>query len=146
MSINKEIEQLENYLHLHEMHLEGRGKVSFTSDIEGTGFQIAPLLLMVFIENAFKHGMRGDGNRSFVDIHMAIEGMLLRFRIRNSKGAADRPEPEQPQGIGIKNTRKRLELLYAGKHELEIKSMEDTYTVNLSIKLKHYDGQLYDRR
>ena len=98
--------------------------------------QIAPMILIPFIENSFKHGMRGDGKRSFVEIHITIEGMILTFNIRNSKGEAYRQELDQPKGIGIRNTRKRLELLYPGKHELKIKSMEDTYTVNLSIKLK----------
>ena len=95
---------------------------------------IAPMLLIPFIENSFKHGL-GDRERSFVDIHMEISGDKLQFRVSNSREEIQRLELDQQKGIGIENTRQRLELLYPGQHKLDIATLDDTFTVNLGIEL-----------
>ena len=138
VKLRKEIALIRDYVDIYRQRMD---PVQTDIKLEVSGdpgeLLIAPMVLIPFIENSFKHGLRGDGNRSFVDIHIATKGMNLEFMIRNSCGEVDRPELEQAKGIGIQNTRQRLELLYPGKHELEIESLDDTYTVNLTIKLKH---------
>jgi len=135
VSINKEIEQLENFIHLNEMHLEGRGKVSFSSDIKGVGFQIAPLLLMVFIENAFKHSTSSQSDSIEIDIYLAVnnEG-LLTFECRNSFQEQSNTE-NLSKGIGLKNVKKRLNLLYPKQHSLKTTSEKEYFKVYLEIQL-----------
>jgi hypothetical protein len=135
VSINKEIEQLENFIHLNEMHLEGRGKVSFSSDIKGVGFQIAPLLSMVFIENAFKHSTSSQSDSIEIDIYLAVnnEG-LLTFECRNSFQEQSNTE-NLSKGIGLKNVKKRLNLLYPKQHSLKTTSEKEYFKVYLEIQL-----------
>mgnify|MGYP000707450527 CR=1 FL=1 len=97
---------------------------------------IAPMLLIPFIENSFKHGLLGGQDKSFVDIHMEISGDRLQFIIRNSYGESERLELKQQKGIGIENTRQRLELLYPGQHRIDIETLDDTFVVNLSLERK----------
>ena len=135
VSINKEIEQLENFIHLNEMHLEGRGKVSFSSDIKGAGFQIAPLLLMVFIENAFKHSTSSQSDSIEINIFLAVnnEG-LLSFECRNSFQEQSNTE-NLSKGIGLKNVKKRLNLLYPKQHSLKTTCEKELFKVYLEIQL-----------
>lgn len=142
VSINKEIEQLENFIHLNEMHLEGRGKVSFSSDIKGVGFQIAPLLLMVFIENAFKHSTSSQSDSIEIDIYLAVnnEG-LLTFECRNSFQEQSNTE-NLSKGIGLKNVKKRLNLLYPKQHSLKTTSEKGHFKVYLEIQLNQLTNWL----
>ena len=135
VSINKEIEQLENFIHLNEMHLEGRGKLSFSSDIKGAGFQIAPLLLMVFIENAFKHSTSSQSDSIEINIFLAVnnEG-LLSFECRNSFQEQSNTE-NLSKGIGLKNVKKRLNLLYPKQHSLKTTCEKELFKVYLEIQL-----------
>ena len=135
VSINKEIEQLENYIHLHKMHLEGRGKVSFTSDIQETGFQIAPLLLMVFIENAFKHSTSSQSDSIEIAIHLTVNTKgKLTFECSNTFQEQSNTE-SLSKGIGLKNVQKRLNLLYPKQHTLTITDQKELYQVFLEIQL-----------
>lgn len=135
VSINKEVEQLENFIHLNEMHLEGRGKVIFSSDIKGTGFQIAPLLLMVFIENAFKHSTSSQTEAIEIDISLVVdEKGQLTFKCSNSFQEQSNTE-SLAKGIGLKNVKKRLELLYPNEHSLDISNKNELFQVYLQIQL-----------
>lgn len=135
VSINKEIEQVENFINLNEMHLEGRGTVSFSSDIQGSGFQIAPLLLMVFIENAFKHSSSSQSDNIEIFIHLSVnEKGELSFQCRNSFQKQSNTD-NLSKGIGLKNVKKRLTLLYPKQHSLVINSEKELFNVNLEIQL-----------
>lgn len=135
VSINKEMEQLENFINLNEMHLEGRGQVTFSSNILGTGFQIAPLLLMVFIENAFKHSTSSQSDDIEIDINLEVNDKgQLSFQCSNSFEEQSNTE-NLSKGIGLKNVKKRLKLLYPKQHSLEINSENGLFKVNLEIQL-----------
>ena len=141
VKLQKEIGMIRDYVEMYRhrvdpMHTEI--KLEVTGD--PGELQIAPMLLIPFIENGFKHGPRGGREESFVDIYMEISGDKLQFRARNSYGENDTIELDQEKGIGIDNTRQRLELLYPGKHILDIEALEDIFTVNLSIELKQSYG------
>ena len=94
------------------------------------------MLLIPFIENSFKHGLMSVHEKAFVHIHLGISGGKLQFRVQNSHGETDTLELVHQKGIGIDNTRQRLGLLYPGQYELDIGTLEDVFTVNLSIELK----------
>jgi LytS/YehU family sensor histidine kinase len=113
-----------------------RAEIKLVVDGDPQELLIAPMLLIPFIENSFKHGLMGTQDLRFVDIHMEISGDRLQFSIHNSRGENARNELEQHTGIGIDNTRQRLELLYPGQHKLDIETQVNTFTVNLSLELK----------
>jgi two-component system, LytTR family, sensor kinase len=96
---------------------------------------IAPMLLIPFIENSFKHGLRSGADSSFIEVHLTISGHQLRFMVRNSCGEEDEIELDQFKGIGIDNTIQRLDLLYPGRHSIDIENRKDIFIVNLSIDL-----------
>ncbi len=134
--LSKEIQQLENFTRLSELQIEERGRVSFTTNDIQSNYQIAPLILLVFIENAFKHSQAGqsDNIRIDIDLRMTDEGRLD-FACKNNfcpvGGGAD-----VPHGIGLPNVRKRLRLLYPDAHQLTIQSTDRQYEVQLSLQLK----------
>lgn len=141
VKLQKEIEMIRDYVEMYRHRVDPMRteiKLKVTGDPEE--LLIAPMLLIPFIENSFKHGPRVGQEKSFVDISMEISDGKLQFRARNSYGENDTIELDQEKGIGIDNTRKRLELLYPGKHILDIEALEDIYTVNLSIELKQSYG------
>lgn len=137
VELEKEIGMIRDYVEMYRHRVDPeRTDIKLVVNGDPGDLQITPMLLIPFIENSFKHGLLGGHNISFVDIQIDISGQKLQFRVRNSRGATDRVEPEQQKGIGIDNTRQRLELLYPGKHTIDIETKEDTFTINLSIELK----------
>jgi len=101
------------------------------------GLMIAPMLLIPFIENSFKHGLPGGQEKSFIAINTDIRDDKLLLKVCNSCKKSEPEELEQRKGIGIENTRQRLELLYPGRYMLDIKKSEGTFSLSLSIELKH---------
>jgi hypothetical protein len=134
--LSKEVQQLENFTKLSELQIEERGQVSFTAENMQSNYQIAPLILLVFIENAFKHSQAGQSEniRIDIDLRMTNEGRLD-FACKNNfclvGGGAD-----APHGIGLPNVRKRLRLLYPDAHQLTIQTTDRHYEVQLSLQLK----------
>ena len=136
VDLEKEIGIIRDYVEMYR-HRTDPDHADIRMKINGDpgDLLIAPMLMIPFIENSFKHGLLGGQEKSFVDIHIEISGNMLLFMIRNSAGNSHRLEPEQQKGIGIHNTRQRLQLLYPGKHKLDINAGEDSYEVKLSIEL-----------
>jgi LytS/YehU family sensor histidine kinase len=98
------------------------------------GKMIAPLLLIPFVENSFKHGASRMITEPWIKLNLSIEKNTLRFSIINSKPSSN--DLISTKGnIGLKNVTKRLELLYAGTHELKIVSEPDSFSVYLSLQL-----------
>ena len=137
VELEKEIGMIRSYVDMYRHRVDpDRTEIKLVVDGDPGELLIAPMLLIPFIENSFKHGLMGTQDLSFVDIHMEISGDILQFSIHNSRGENNRNELEQHTGIGIDNTRQRLELLYPGQHKLDIETQVNTFTVNLSIQLK----------
>ena len=137
VELEKEIEMISSYVDMYRHRVDAdRADIKLVVNGDPGELLIAPMLLIPFIENSFKHGLMGTQDLSFVDIHMEISGDKLQFILRNSCGKSERLELKQKKGIGIENTRQRLELLYPGQHKLDIESQVNTFTVNLSIQLK----------
>ena len=133
--LKKEIMQLENFVNLNKMQIEGRGEVRFSAPNLESNYQIAPLILVVFIENAFKHSSASQSDDIFIEIDMRLSDQgRLNFSCKNTfqkQSNYDRIET----GIGLENVRKRLALLYPDAHELDIRKGDDHYEVKLSIDL-----------
>jgi LytS/YehU family sensor histidine kinase len=136
VKLEKEIRMIHDYVEMYR-HRVDQKKAEINLEIKGDAgeLSIAPMLLLPFIENAFKHGLRSDAGDTFIHIQMEIKGLELNFRAHNSHGKSDGVDLENNKGIGIENTRQRLLLLYPGKHQLEIEENAHTFTVNLIMEL-----------
>jgi len=131
----KEVEQLKNFINLNEMQIEERGQVNFqTQNIHGN-YQVAPLILIVFIENAFKHSTTSQSENIFIDINLALSDYGdLKFVCKNSYLAQANTD-QLSKGIGMENVQKRLSILYPNSHQLNIQKEENQYNVELTIHL-----------
>ena len=135
IELEKEVTLLSNYIELEKIRYGNRLELSFEKKGDLKGKLIPPLLLVPFVENAFKHGVSKDETTPWVRIHLQVEENRLTFLIENSlpKGLEVQSTPLR-SGFGIENVKKRLELLYPNRHELAL-SKSDTYLVNLKITL-----------
>ena len=125
----EEINHLEDYISLEKMRFHDSLKVNFKKKNISASVQVPPMLLIPFVENSFKHGVLVDGVLK-VDIQLKIENNCLLFQVENSSVINDDKDP----GIGLQNITKRLEMLFPGKHSLEVKEKKNTFKVNLKIE------------
>ena len=134
--LSKELDMIRDYVEMYR-HRVDPGHTTINLQLEGDPgkLRIAPMLLIPFIENSFKHGL-GEEESTSIDIALNISGKMLNFHIKNSCRETGDLELGQQNGIGIENTRKRLELLYPGNHRLDIERPGNLFIVSLSIKLK----------
>lgn len=131
----KEAEQLENFTELSQLQVEDRGKVNFLNQVQEQGYVVAPLILIVFIENAFKHSQNSQSENILIDVRLSItEDGILHFQCINSHAPVTDTLP-LTKGIGLKNVKKRLNLLYPKRYKLEICETDQLYKVALSLKL-----------
>lgn len=133
ISIKKEIEYLNNYIELQKLRFGEDVKINFFSQIPpNTNFDIAPMLLIPFVENAFKHGMVLIKSPQ-IDIQLVITGNLFTFSVKNKYNSGIQEEKDKSSGIGLNNVKRRLNLLYPDNHKLEIFEDKDWHIANLSI-------------
>ncbi len=134
--IDKEISFIKNYLELEKIRIGDKANVEMKVN-GSTGLQqIAPLLFIPFIENAFKHGCNRQLNHSFIKINFDIEKQgVIKFCIENTKEEKDYLKDTKYSGIGIENVKKRLILLYPEKHSLKISDNQNVFKVELIIEL-----------
>lgn len=132
-SLSREVQFLRNYVQL--MSMRYTGNVSICLDVPEVlpDSMLPPLLLVIFVENAFKHGI-SYRTKSFVEINLQPHGDRLLFSCRNSRPEIKHDE-NMKGGVGLSNVRRRLDLLFPDNYTLDIKEQEDTYTVHLDIPL-----------
>ena len=137
IKLEKELGMISDYVDMYR-HRVDPALTEIKLEVKGDPdeLNIAPMLLIPFIENAFKHGLRGNPGHAFIHIGMGIVDGKLKFEVRNSYGTNEEVDLEETQGIGIDNTRQRLELLYPGMHKLEIEDLSATFSVKLNLELK----------
>jgi LytS/YehU family sensor histidine kinase len=132
IELDRELNYIRNYIAMQKSRIDERIKVSFcTGEINGS-LQVAPLLLITFIENAFKYVGFNEGRDNRIDISLKYEQGNLVFRIFNTKDTYIN-HAEGSSGLGIANAKRRLELLYPGKHQLKIDEQEDSYEITLIL-------------
>ena len=133
--LQKEVEYIENYITLEKLRYEERLDVSLNIFDKIDKISIAPLLILPFIENSFKHGFVNEIGKVWVHINILINNNLLIIKVENSKSNGDPVSAGGAfGGIGLTNVKKRLELIYKDRYDLNIVD-EDTYLVVLKIKL-----------
>jgi hypothetical protein len=130
--LSKEIDFMKKYIDLMKLRVTDKTKVAYSFPSNAGHIQIAPLMFISLIENAFKHGVAAN-KESVISIEMTTEGSLVFFKIENSnfpKLAADK----SGSGIGLENLKKGLKLLYSEKHNLDIEVKDGIFSVILKIE------------
>jgi two-component sensor histidine kinase len=137
ISLAREMEHIDSYLEVARLKFAKDESVDIQIEKEGNfrAYKIAPLLLIPFVENAFKHGVgsKGDG---FIHLSFQVSDGTLNFRIENPILDKEESLKKHP-GIGLDNVRKRLEMLYPNRHQLDILDTEDKFEVKLTVKLEN---------
>ena len=129
--LENEVSFISDYIDLQRLRLGDKMEVGFLVSGKITGKKIAPLMLMTFIENVFKYGI-SKHEPSAIDIQLTATSDMIRFFCQNKLYPA--PRQAESTGIGIDNTKQRLQHLYPGKHELSIKTENGKYTVLLILQ------------
>lgn len=132
VSLADEITYLENYMDLHRMRYHKTIDIRFDVDTEDRSVKMMPLLLIIMVENAFKHGVEKLRKDAFVNIRLKATLKHIDFEIENN---FDTEEQSASGGIGLNNLKKRLELVYLNKHELEIATHATVYKIRLRLTL-----------
>ena len=131
VDLEKEFQYLHNFIDLQKIRFANKAFIDFTIEGKVEGQQIVPLLLIAFIENAFKHGVANNPETPIL-LQIKVEGAQLQFFIKNVKHSHNR-DPEG--GIGLNNVNRRLKQLYPNKFNLDRIDETDTYSVRLSLVL-----------
>lgn len=134
VKLTNELEHLKNYIEIEQIRYGQKLKLNFEIDGNPGELEIAPMLLLAFFENAFKHGASKSLGKPFVDIKLTIANSQLHLNIRNSCDPASTKNEDYTHGIGLKNVQKRLELIYPG-HSLQIGNKADTFEIDLELNL-----------
>jgi LytS/YehU family sensor histidine kinase len=129
--LTREFDFIRNYVTLMRLRFTDKVRINMELPTQVPDKQIPPLMLITFIENAFKHGISYQ-HESFIDVKAEIEGDQLHFSCRNSK--AEKAN-EEKGGVGLANVRQRLHLLYDNNYTLKIQDNPDIYNVQLTIPL-----------
>ncbi|MNS58832.1 Sensor histidine kinase YpdA [compost metagenome] len=133
VSVAREIEYLENYIDLQKLRFGDMVKVNFSVYNDAGNKMIEPMLLIPYIENAFKHGV-GLINNPVIDIHLRAEGNELALTVQNRFN--DNDQKDVSSGIGLKNVERRLKILYDKRHQLRLSKDEEWFKVDLKIELE----------
>ncbi|HVU55134.1 MAG TPA: histidine kinase [Puia sp.] len=135
--IEKEISYLENYIQLEKLRKGELVNTSFSVSASTGKFSIAPLLLIPFVENAFKYVSNCPGKNNFVMVDLNYQDNIFELSVENSMDEdAMMPKEKTWGGIGLENVRRRLQLIYDGSHALDISTKEDVFSVLLTIKIQ----------
>ncbi len=130
--LEKEILYLKNYVDLQRLRKDENYKINFTVSGDLKGNEIAPLLLIPFVENAFKHGSHFGNTLNETIIAIEVNGEDFSIAITNTK---ENKVESNTGGIGLKNAKRRLELQYPSRHQLAIKDKGEKFEVHLNLKL-----------
>ncbi len=137
ISLMREVEYLNNYIALQTLRTSMSDKITLITEIEEQfeNYHITPMLLIPFVENAFKHGISLK-NSSYIKISLQVRDQVLFFDVSNSINPKSDNDPEKlKSGVGLENVRQRLSLLYRDRHELMIHENANEFFVHLTLHL-----------
>jgi hypothetical protein len=135
--LKNELNMISNYIELEKIRYGNRLSMQIELMNPEGNHRIAPLLMIPFVENSFKHGVSQMLENPGISLQISVEGNILYFLLSNSKPLIN-DKPATRKGIGLENVKKRLELLYPERHVLETLVTEESYTVHMEISLTDY--------
>lgn len=130
--LSKEIEYLRSFIDLQRLRTKRADLIRFSLKGDPENHSIPPMLLIPFVENAFKHGSKRDEHTIFIEIE--CEKSKICFRAVNQISREAEKQKDITGGIGLQNVKRRLELLYPGKHTLEVKHSEKEFSIELMLE------------
>ena len=133
--LRREIAFLENYLALERIRYGAGIYLSFQVSGPVEGVMVAPLLLLPFVENAFKHGLSRQLGEAWLQIQLTVSGSELTFKVENSKPGSPDCAADSDSGMGLPNVAKRLQLIYPDRHRLRQLNSSDSFLTTLTITL-----------
>jgi len=141
----KEIELLKNYIALEKLRYGDRldMSVSITGRIES--YQIAPLLLLPFLENAFKHGTSKQIDQCWISLDISVKDSVMLFKLINSVEQNTKENNKKVGGLGLQNVKRRLELIYKKGHHFVTILQDEVFIVNLNIDLEKLEDEYIDK-
>jgi LytS/YehU family sensor histidine kinase len=134
--LSDEIQNLRNYIEIEKIRYSEKLQMKVDFPSETNGLRIAPLIILPFIENAFKHGVSNYPGIAVVTAKISLIESTLIFKIENTKNPIQKNENAYSKGIGLKNAQKRLDLIYPSKYILKIDDQKETFSVNLTLELE----------
>lgn len=132
--LEKELQMILAYINLEKIRYGNKLELHYQVPDKTKNIYIAPLILLPFVENCFKHGTSHVLQNPWINLTIDLNGITLVMKLVNGKSNAAEPVTKKP-GIGIANVRQRLHLLYKSKHDLQIKEEDDVFIVDLRIEL-----------
>ncbi len=135
VSLSEEINNLKNYIEIEKIRYSDKLKLDVSFPTNTNNFNIAPLIILPFVENAFKHGVSNFPGIATVKIKISLTENNLIFNIRNTKNSNIEKQQNYSNGIGLNNVKKRLDLMYPEKYILAINDKTETFSVNLTLQL-----------
>lgn len=138
VALSKEVDLLQNYVDLEQLRYGEKLKIESEISVRNAAIKVAPLILLPFAENCFKHGGVGSDGLFRISIHLLADDKKLVFHLTNSK-KKNKEKTGVNGGVGLENIRKRLTLLYPDRHQLSIDNQPDQYSVRLEINFRDED-------
>lgn len=136
VDLEKDLTFIENYLKFQALRTEGVNNIIYKKEIDSYNHSIAPLILIDFIENAFKHSVYKENELCTIDIFIKIQNGNLQFICKNEYDDAIYEEKQAVTGIGIENIKQRLRLIYKDNYTLDIQKKNNVFNVELNIDLR----------
>jgi sensor histidine kinase YesM len=133
--LNKELQMITDYVTLEKIRYGNRLDVQIDFPSETGNLVIAPLLLLPFVENCFKHGASNMLDQPWISLQVIVDNRVMKMKLVNGKANGYKPL-KSSNGIGISNVKKRLELIYPEKYILDIQEEDEVYIVNLKLNLE----------
>ena len=132
--LDREVDYVQNYIDLQRMRFEDDVQIEFT--VSGTidGSMIEPMLLIPFVENAFKHGV-GFVKNPYIKVQLSFQNGSLAFNVENKIGKLLEDQKDESSGIGLKNVTRRLELLYPDMHQIDVIQDDTIFKVYVNMVL-----------
>jgi len=136
ITIGEEVRMLEDYVDLEKIRYNGRLTVSFLKEIDLQQEMISPLLLLPFVENAFKHGASESRFASYIHIEMQLQNSILKFNVKNTK--ENNEQKDEGAKIGLRNVKRQLELIYKD-YDIQVLNETCLFIISLTINLRSYE-------
>jgi len=134
VSLAAELAAMSDYVQLQRIRSGPEARIRLEIKGDPGNYKIAPLLLLPLLENSFKHGVKGAVSNTFATFEFTIEAGSFTAILTNNKGTADMPDNKY-KGIGLKNLKQRLELLYPGNHTFTVSENESEFKVEMKVSL-----------
>lgn len=132
VKVGKEIEYIQNFIEFQKLKMDSEPNITIETQNCNTELLIEPMLMIPFIENSFKHGNIDNPKKGWLQMEIKTLGPILIFQVKNSLPTIA-INKDVVGGIGVENVRKRLDILYPGRYELDIKTTESAFTVYMKI-------------